>query len=1181
MIEDPKPDPPNENGAADQTLSHANVPGEGVPAPSGVPLLSVPPNAVFAKGQILAGRFKILRFVARGGMGEVYEAEDKELNERVAVKTARFDHSRGEHDVERFRREIQLARKVTHPNVCRTFDVFRHTSGDPAAGTESEVLLVSMELLEGKSLDKQVRGANRMTTAEALPIVTQLCAGLQAAHNAGVIHRDFKSSNVMLVWPPAGASSRSASQSALSSQSIRVVITDFGLAHAEDHHGQTLTRTGDIVGTPAYMSPEQIEGGTITPATDIYSLGIVMYEMLTGELPFSGETPLSTAIKRLKAPAPSPRLHIPDLDEKWEAVVARCLEREPEQRFANTDEIVEVLRGGAIPPRAASASTQGAGWDVPSSPSNVAATTGTSTLAVSPFARWRWPALFIVAALLVIASVWVAHYRSALVTNPSSLGAAAPGVARKSVAILGFTNLSRRKDADSLGNVLVDSLWSQLDTDQLRFVPTDRVDEMKQDLALGDISGSISQKQAEAIRKYLGADILVTGTYNVTGQPQHFDIQWNIHLLNAADGQSLGSIAQSGAQADLNDLVVHTGRLVRQKFDIRLSAAQEAGLDASLSSNSDAVAAFSEAQEKLRTFDLPGATRLLQQSIDNDPKFAKAHSALSGAWDALGFESKATEEAKKAVEVSGKLSTESRDLISARFSATSRDWPKAIQQYAQLWTQYRDEPEYGLLLANTQIRAGKSRDALTTVAQVRSQNPPPGIQAQLSLAEAQAQDTLGDYPASLKSATTAAEAAQSLRANLLLARARIAQCIAHVNMAEISKATPLCEEAKKLNLNAGDQFGAARATNQIAKAYYNAGNYDAAEPLYRDALGIAQSIGDKYDEAGALNNLANIQSTRGETAAARKSYEQSIAVAQERGELGDAALARQNLGLLFYSTGDVARGKDMLAAALKTARDIGDRNLEAMLLNNQCEVGLSYGAVTQARTDCEKSLQIWRSNNDRAGAAKAQSNYGAVQLQSGDTESAVATLQQAVADLDSTGAKNDAAWTRIAFSAALLSQNKIEDARKTAAAAAAELETEKDVASEGEARIALANALLAAGDAAAAREQTDKALALAKQSGDRGLGFDAVTAAARVDARSGKSSDAIKALLSTQRDSRAAGLVQVEFEARLVLGEAQISAGRKKEGLATLQALAVEAKARGYGLIARKALASATTSAPG
>jgi eukaryotic-like serine/threonine-protein kinase len=1174
MTEDPKPKPPNDNGDDDLTLSYANAPGDGVPAPTGVPLFQSPPNAVFAPGQVLAGRFKVIRFVARGGMGEVYEAEDQELNERVAVKTARFKQHEDARDIERFRREIQLARKVTHPNICRTFDVFRHSVSDAATG--AEILIVSMELLEGKSLDKRVRGASRMTTTEAFPIVTQLCAGLQAAHNAGVIHRDFKSSNVMLVASASSAGLKPGLQGDAKSQTVRVVITDFGLAHAEDHHGQTLTHSGDIVGTPAYMSPEQIEGGALTPATDIYSLGIVMYEMLTGELPFSGDTPLSTAIKRLKAPAPSPKLRIPDLDEKWELVIARCLEREPEQRFASAEEVAETLRGGAMPARPLSASGQSTAWGAPATtPDNMTATTAAPAASSG---TWRWLIGIVVVALLASAAVWVGvHYRKASNTSSAIGTAASPGAVRKSIAILGFTNLSGRKEADSLGNVLVDSLWSQLDTDQLRFVPTDRVNEMKQDLGLGDVSGSISQKQADAIRKYLGADVLITGTYNLIGQPQHLDGQWNIHLFNAADAQSLGSITVPSTQSDLNDLVVHAGRLVRQKFGIQLTAADQARVDASLSSNPDALTAFSEAQEKLRTFDLPGATRLLQRAIDNDPKFAKAHSALSGAWDALGFEAKATEEAKKAVEVSGSLSTEARDLISARFSATSRDWPKAIQQYAQLWTQYRDEPDYGLLLANTQIRADKPRGALTTISQVRSQNPPPGIQAQLDLAEAQAHETLGEYPAELKSATSAAETAQSLRANLLLARARIAQCIAHVSMAEMTQATPLCEEAKKLNLDVGDQFGAARATNQIAKAYDNAGNYAAAEPLYRDALGLAQSIGDKLDEAGALNNLANIQSTRGDTTGARKTYEQSIAVAQERGELADAARARENLALLLYSIGDAAHGKELFTAALKTARDIGDRNLEATLLNNQCTTDVSYGAIRQARKDCEKAFDIWRAANDRAGVAKAQSSLGGVQMRTGNVDSAVATLQQAVASLDSAGAKNDAAWTRVELSEALLNQNKFDDARKAALAAADELQSEKDVSGEGEARIALANALLASGDIAGAREQADKAVALAKQSDDGGLRTDATIAAARVDARDKKAGDAIKALQTVETDARAAGLVLTEFEARLALGEARISAGQTKEGVASLQALAKEAKARGYELIAAKASASART----
>jgi hypothetical protein len=178
MTEDPKPKPPHDNAADDLTLSYVNAPGDGAPAPTGVPLLQSPPNAVFSPGQVLGGRFKVIRFVARGGMGEVYEAEDQELNERVAVKTARFKQHEDARDIERFRREIQLARKVTHPNICRTFDVFRHSVSDSPTGADGEILIVSMELLEGKSLDKRVRGSNRMTTTEAFPIVTRFAWSL-------------------------------------------------------------------------------------------------------------------------------------------------------------------------------------------------------------------------------------------------------------------------------------------------------------------------------------------------------------------------------------------------------------------------------------------------------------------------------------------------------------------------------------------------------------------------------------------------------------------------------------------------------------------------------------------------------------------------------------------------------------------------------------------------------------------------------------------------------------------------------------------------------------------------------------------------------------------------------------------------------------------------------------------
>src|ERR1700690_323482 len=198
-MEDPKPVNPDQ-----ETRGANSLPGEDRTA-SGFSFDGratqdrlAPRISSFVKGELLAGRFRIVRFVARGGMGEVYEAEDTELSENVALKTIRFDMATQDRSAERFKREIQLARKVTHPNVCRTFDVFRHID-TRADGRTNETMFVSMELLAGETLGERIRHAGRMSVEEALPLVEQMAAGLDSAHRVGVVHRDFKSSNVILV----------------------------------------------------------------------------------------------------------------------------------------------------------------------------------------------------------------------------------------------------------------------------------------------------------------------------------------------------------------------------------------------------------------------------------------------------------------------------------------------------------------------------------------------------------------------------------------------------------------------------------------------------------------------------------------------------------------------------------------------------------------------------------------------------------------------------------------------------------------------------------------------------------------------------------------------------------------------------------------------------------------------
>lgn len=285
---------------------------------------------VFRAGQTVAGRYRIVRYLNRGGMGEVYEARDLELNERVALKTILPEVASDARMIGRFKQEIQLSRKIAHPNVCRVFDLARH----PAEGSSPDtVYFLTMEFLDGETLAARLEREGPMRTDVALPLLEQMARGLDAAHAAGVIHRDFKPTNVMLT--EAGGS-----------VACRAVVTDFGLARSETPPGDTATSmSGRVMGTVDYMAPELLTGSTATFASDVYALGMVAYKMITGALPFASDTPLAGAILRSKQPIPSPRAFVPGLDPRWERGIVRALSADPSRRFASAGEFIRALRG--------------------------------------------------------------------------------------------------------------------------------------------------------------------------------------------------------------------------------------------------------------------------------------------------------------------------------------------------------------------------------------------------------------------------------------------------------------------------------------------------------------------------------------------------------------------------------------------------------------------------------------------------------------------------------------------------------------------------------------------------------------------------------------------------------------------------------------------------------------------
>src|SRR3984893_1611170 len=270
----------------------------------------------------IPSRYEVLSQVGNGGMGVVYKVRDLETDEIVALKILKPEIARDPAVQENFKRELCLARKITHKNVCRIHD-FSRSNGTAYA---------SMEFVEGESLLSRLNRVGTLPVNQAFDIAQQICAGLREAHAQGIVHRDLKPANIML------------------DRSGAVKIMDFGVARLIQNTGPM---TGTIVGTPAYMAPEQAELKAIGPWTDIYALGLLLYEMITGVQAFQGDTPVAIALKQIREYPKRPRRIIPNLSHPIEAAILKCLQKDPAKRFQYAGELqialVKAARARAVP----------------------------------------------------------------------------------------------------------------------------------------------------------------------------------------------------------------------------------------------------------------------------------------------------------------------------------------------------------------------------------------------------------------------------------------------------------------------------------------------------------------------------------------------------------------------------------------------------------------------------------------------------------------------------------------------------------------------------------------------------------------------------------------------------------------------------------------------------------------
>jgi tetratricopeptide (TPR) repeat protein len=1037
-----------------------------------------------------------------------------------------------------------------------------------------------------------------------------MAAALGAAHDAGVVHRDFKSSNVVIM-PSRG-----------DQHTTRVVVTDFGLARrtlAADAPVPDMSGTGSgqLMGTPAYMSPEQVQGLDVTAAADIYALGIVMFEMVTGALPFDADTPLASAIKRLQHPPASPRSLVAGLDDHWEGAILRALERQPADRFPTALDLANALDGGRVAPSRRQQR------------------------------RRRTVAAALVLLLLTGGGLaWWSRQESA--RTGAGVGNLVP---RRAVAVLGFKNLSGEADADWLSTALSEMLMSELAAgDMLRIIPGESVARMKIDLALADADSFASDTLAR-IRRSVGSDLLVLGSYVVVADRVRLDLR----VQDAAAGSVVVAMTESAPSADLFDLVSRVGTRLRTHLGIGgLSAAETRMVRASLPSSPEAARLYAEGLARLRRLEASAARDILQAAAAADPQQPLVHSALAAAWRALGYDARARESARRAFELAGRLSRDMQLWVEGQYREVNNEREKAVQAYSTLFNFFPDDVEYGLRLAGALTAAGRAKDALATLDSLRRLPAPASDDPSIDLADAAAAAALPDFGRQRMSAARAAEKGRALSARLVVARGALFECNALGNLGEPKAALERCEESRRLFAEAGDGAGAARASSGAATVLRQQGDVAEAVGMYEQALATYRRIGDQSGVATVLNNSANalrqlgdvpgaqarydeslaiyreiddrsgtarvlhnmgiVRRQQGRLDAALKLYEEALTLRRELGEKDGIASTQATMANVFIDMGDLTGARRMLEGALATWRELGEKRSIAVALSNLAFVRWQLGELTAARQAYEESLLLARELGDRQGIARALNNLADVHIGQGDLVASRAMYEEALkvfgeigeqrglayvhgglgrllltqdrlkesrleheaaaAIWQKIGAKGTMAESRVSLAEVAIEEGRARDAERLAAPAAEQLAAERMFNPAAIAYAVLARARLSQDRAADARVAIDRLTDLLPRIQNRQILMSTAIDTARVHAALGASDRALALLEETLEEANARGFVETQLQTRLALGEVEVRMGRIAAGRARRSAVEEDASTRGFLLIARKAAAA-------
>jgi len=894
------------------------------------------PQPVLEAGTILAGRYEIVATLGEGGMGAVYKAKDLELDRMVALKVIRPELAKNPAIIDRFKQELLLSQRVTHRNVIRIYDL----------GEGDGVKFITMEFIEGQDLRSLIHERKKVAPEEAVEVMEQVCLALDAAHSVDVIHRDLKPQNIMR------------------DKTGRILVMDFGLARTVE--GEGMTQTGALVGTMEYMSPEQALAKELDQRSDIFSAGLIFYELLSGQMPYRADSALASLIRRTQERARPISEHDKTIPEPLSNIVGKCLEREPAARYQTAKELLADLQGwqgkraaGAI----AFQSVKPWGQTVP----------------------WQWITAVVVAIVLAVGGY---HWRDKLWSGEKPrIANTNPEVA---LAILPFRNASQDPALEWLGPSLADMLSTDVgQSAHLRTVSPDRLHQILHDLRIGGDT-SVDPTVLRRVGESSSADTVIWGQYAKFGDQIRIDA--NVQNLKTGRTTLLKAEAtEKGLPAAVDTLADSIRKSLALSSDF-IKELQAQSFKPSTDSV-DALRDFNQGVQLMRQGKNLEAIKLLQAATNGDPKFALAYSKLSEAQSASGYDNDADQSSRKAVDLSGGLPDPERYRIVASSARLSNDTKKAIESYETLAKASPDDTDVQFALAQLHEGNGDFGKAREHLAVVLKQDPK-FIDA--LKAGGRIENKSGNLPGGLEYFNKALTLADQVDNPEQKASSLQGIGITYGLLNKPEDALSKYQESLAIRRQIGDQSGIAASLYQSGQVQAQLGKPEAAKKSFQESLQIDQKIGDKVGVGRTLIDLGNLYDDGGDHDTALAHYKQSLQIQREVNDEYLQGMCLNNIGSIYLEKAQYEDAQTYFQQALQLREKANNSSEIVESVHNLAETQAKLGQYEQAVKQYLRALELRRSANDTRGAAQESYSLGAIFGLQGRYGAALSSKQEAL-----------------------------------------------------------------------------------------------------------------------------------------------------------------------------------------